>query len=430
MNKEKILIVCYTFPPDAGIGGKRWSKFSKQFAGLNYDVHVITRKKNKNIQFDFAAIGLEKITIHEIADNYPIALTQPTRTFWQKTKYKLSQYYALFKHKGAIYDRSIFMEKELQKKMTELITQLNIEYVFVTSAPFYLAVWASRLKSRLNFCLTIDLRDPWTWGQSYGYENISLNRKNYDQSAEKEVMLGADIITSPSAEIVRHLKQTYQISAHKFYHLPHGVDIEDLKDLQRYTTPHLNKDQWKCVYAGTLYDNYDVFLKKIMHALQNLRNSDPSAFEKFVFDIYATNDFSKHELMVEEFNLSDKIKFHQPIHETELFRKLVNYNCSIVFFPEKYKDFISTKFYELIYLQLPILYVGNPGVLSQFIQENNVGKFLNFNSIEEQFTKQISVLINEGFKSNFKINDYNFDQLTNKLMKLVHDYWQKNKPEH
>ena len=45
---DKILIISYFFPPNPGIGGRRWAKFAKYFLKMGVDVIVITTKPYPN----------------------------------------------------------------------------------------------------------------------------------------------------------------------------------------------------------------------------------------------------------------------------------------------------------------------------------------------------------------------------------------------
>jgi hypothetical protein len=40
-TKKHIILVNYDFPPNKGIGGRRWGKLAKEFAEQNCIVHVI-----------------------------------------------------------------------------------------------------------------------------------------------------------------------------------------------------------------------------------------------------------------------------------------------------------------------------------------------------------------------------------------------------
>ena len=87
MKKEHILIVCHTFPPEKGIGGRRWAKFAKYLSKDSYQVHVITKKKPKYTDYDPKTFGLETTHIHEVNTFYPKILSKRPQNLWEKVKY-------------------------------------------------------------------------------------------------------------------------------------------------------------------------------------------------------------------------------------------------------------------------------------------------------------------------------------------------------
>ena len=74
MNK-KVLIVCYSFPPYPGIGGRRWAKFAKYLYRNGYNVNVIS-SKNKADENSQWKTDIEEYSnnIDYIESNYPFYL--------------------------------------------------------------------------------------------------------------------------------------------------------------------------------------------------------------------------------------------------------------------------------------------------------------------------------------------------------------------
>jgi glycosyltransferase involved in cell wall biosynthesis len=414
MKKEAVLIVCYTFPPDKGIGGRRWSKFAKYLSNDNYDVHVITKSKQE--VFDQKEFGLEHVTIHEINSFYPLVLSKNPKTLLEKLSYKFWVILLPLIQKGSIYDRSIFMEKGLLRKMSSLIKSHNINLVFVTSAPFYLGYYAVKLKQKFKFFLTIDFRDPWTWSKGYGYSTLNEKRLVYDKGIERQVAEGADLIVSPAESILDHLINVHGIDKAKTYCVQHGVDV-DLINETKESASILNTK--KCIYAGTLYEGYSIFLESLIKVLKKVKLDSPELYSNFRLDIFTNSDFNEYEIEVKNEGVSDVIKFHKPLKEKELFVKMIEYDCTIVFFPEYIKNIISTKFYELIYLKVPILYVGNDGLLSDFITNNNVGTFLNIDDMKNLFLDTLISTCKFQVNTDYDVKKHLYSNISTDMMAKV-----------
>ena len=79
MNK-KVLIVCYSFPPYPGIGGRRWAKFSKYIKLLGTEVFVISSKNPFNEKSNWTT-DIEGINVTRLPLIYPKALISFPKSF-------------------------------------------------------------------------------------------------------------------------------------------------------------------------------------------------------------------------------------------------------------------------------------------------------------------------------------------------------------
>jgi hypothetical protein len=106
-----------------------------------------------------------------------------------------------------------------------------------------------------------------------------------------------------------------------------------------------------------------------------------------------------------------KIQKFNFIPEQELFKKIKTSVAYLVFFPESEKDLISTKFYEIIYTQTPIIYIGAEGAVGKFIRENRVGVHILPENMEEELPKYFhqSVPFESGY---FDLSKFSFQKVT------------------
>ena len=75
---EPILIICHSFPPNSGIGGRRWAKFAKELAHRGYTVHVIRNSTTARVRTSLWTNDVKNpnIIAHPLPDRYPGARTR------------------------------------------------------------------------------------------------------------------------------------------------------------------------------------------------------------------------------------------------------------------------------------------------------------------------------------------------------------------
>ena len=98
MRAEKnILLVCFSFPPFPGIGGRRWAKFAKYLSKQNVNVHVLAAKNEPGTISEWDHdVKSEKIKIHQIPLGLSGVLSFYPKNFTEKAIYKLFSILSLY----------------------------------------------------------------------------------------------------------------------------------------------------------------------------------------------------------------------------------------------------------------------------------------------------------------------------------------------
>ena len=412
---KSLLIVCYKFPPDQSIGGKRWSKFAKYLSLEGNDVHILCQQNKEFPRKE----NYNGIKIHEFKSHYPQILSSNPISLKNKLHYRFWKFLMHFIFKGSIYDRSLLSKNNLKKKATEILRSHKIDTVIVSVAPFNAAMYIAELKIKYSFKLIIDFRDPWTWGESYGYSVISNKRLRFDQQLERKTINTADFIITPAQSILNHLKLVYKNSSEpQFKLIPHGVDTLSISRKFNSKMTIRAKNEFKLIYAGTLYDGYETYMVSLLEAFENLKK-ELNIIVKL--DVYSLNNTGLLVNQMKNRNLLDSIKINKPIPENEIMKKIQEADFSLIYFPRKYKDFISTKFYEILYVKTPIIFVGDNGLVSEFILDNNLGFHLTQQDLQSKLINLFKKLKSEGFtqKSDFDASKFSFINITNQLKKII-----------
>ena len=110
MNKG-ILLFNFLFPPNYGVGGKRWTVFSNQLATKGFKVHVISKKPAPNSKSNYDHLVTHpNIFVHHIKSYYPkILSSHKLKSFLEKVQYKLAVIFVRLFSRGNYYDNSIFL---------------------------------------------------------------------------------------------------------------------------------------------------------------------------------------------------------------------------------------------------------------------------------------------------------------------------------
>ena len=215
-------------------------KFAKELARRGHPVHVIRNEGRPGRMDSLWANDAEPpgIIAHPLPQRYPTVLINgQLSTFWDKLMYHFWLRVLPLATRGNYYDHAIFWKQQLLSKAEQLITEKEIRNVIVTGAPFSLLVHATELKSRFpHIHLVADIRDPWTWGNSYGFQAISKERLEHERRNEALVAKVYDKLIAPSASVVEHLREAHQGEPGRYAVIPHVIDPDETELPQQRTS--------------------------------------------------------------------------------------------------------------------------------------------------------------------------------------------------
>lgn len=369
MEGKAIILVCYDFPPNEGIGGRRWAKLSKALVREGYKVHVIKAdplpgQEHSPWQED---IAVEGISTYSIGRTYPEVVKRGPKSFADKLHYRLAIRWLKLIEKGTIHDRSIGWRRPFQSQLERLLKVTKAQNVIATGAPFNLLYYtAETLQAHPLVRYIVDYRDPWLTSVNYGMVGLKERRFREEKRKQDKVFMVAAYVLTPSTTLTDELA-TEAMPGHKsqFVTLKHFYDPEDFPDL----TPKKDSGSLKVIYGGSLYVDIQKHLQLIADALSEIRTTHPDLYQKFELHFYT----SHHQLASVFADHSKHVFFHQPIGKA-YYKKLNEADAALVLLAEHNKDFLTTKFYELTTFKKPLLYFGEQGKASDEIGKNNLGR--------------------------------------------------------
>lgn len=394
-------VVSYTFPPSTKIGGRRWAKFSLEIKKAGHEVTVVTA--NDEPDYDFAKREYKNIIFKFLPRLYPTWLTGITVSYLEKFLYAIAIKVWQPINKKSIFDSGCFWRKSMLHALEQIHKEKEIDILIVTGAPFSLLRYGAEFrKKHPSVYYIVDFRDPWTWGDYYGFQIMKARQIDFQEESEYLSVSSGDLVCYPTENMGNFLKKKYPAFLEKFCLLPHAFDPE------KYTGIKKDVPRSGFIYGGTLYDGIEPYLQSMAAVL----NANPS-FD-FRWDIYTGSRFP----IINEIFQADKVKMHPFLTESELFQKITNSKAYLAFFPESDKDQVSTKFFEIINTRTPIIYIGEAGELGDFITNNHLGVHILPNAIRTEIPKYINGEI--PFKPDyFDVSQFSFPAVTSEFLKVL-----------
>ncbi len=368
MPNKKTLLLCWDFPPNDGIGGRRWAKMAKWLLKSGHEIHVIKSKSkvgNQNSAW-LSVVNSNQIHIYEVDTYWPVKwLNSKDNKFSDKLKHKFSAIYLTIFSKGTIYDKAIGKESDVIKLASKIIEINKIDNVIVTGAPFNLIYYAAKLKLVFpKLFILADYRDPWLNAVNYGMQNLSAKNKLAEQNKQNLVFETIDVITAPNSFLLDEIKATYtgsNLIKANFVELPHAYDEDDFLIFDKLKKQ--NPQTLKIVYAGSVYLGAKSYLEEFINQINtyNSKNDHLVELEIYTDDYKSLQQFQNAAISI------------NPSVGKEIFKIISEADYVLILLAEHNKDFKTTKFYEFLPFQKPYLYIGPLGEVAKNIREDKMG---------------------------------------------------------
>ncbi|HYG53281.1 MAG TPA: hypothetical protein VD905_20420 [Flavobacteriales bacterium] len=399
-----ILLVTYSFPPNADVGSRRWAKLAKYLGRKKIIVHVLTVGKQR-VEGPVVQDGNPNIWLHYVKENYPVEFYKQPKNIGDKLWRKIVLFFLKIAIKGTPYDRGAFMEKQIIAKSRELIERYAIKNVIATGAPFSFLRYAVKLKSLNNVNVICDLRDPWMDGEVYGYGGLSAKRKRVEYAYEREVMCNADWILTPAQKMTDRLVKVYgaQTNPKKFQVLHHAFDRDEFGE-----TGSVERLPGRVmIITGGTIDLLHIreVAEPFFQGIHQLKETDPELYKKVHVHFYGSS--LKLQPVLKELDLPG-VTFLKKTTPHVFFQNLRSADFLLVLLPEYVKDYFITKIGEYLALHIPLMLVSYKGVVSDFVKANGLGTFLDVESagMQKELHNALKAVVkgqytfNSGFDAN------------------------------
>jgi hypothetical protein len=426
MDKKKVLIITYYWPPAGGPGVQRWLKFVKYLPDFNIEP-IVYIPDNPNYPL------VDDSLLSEVSESLTI-LKQPI-----KEPYKLASLFS--KQKAKTISKGIISERKkqsfLEKTMlyirgnffipdarigwvkpsvdflSEYIAKENIETMITTGPPHSLHLIGLNLKEKLDVKWLADFRDPWTTIGYHKQLKLIKSAQKKHKILEAAVLNKADqIIVTSSVTKAEFSKITDKPIAV----ITNGYDRESVEQLPldtKFSIAHIGsllskrnpEVLWK-VLSDLINENQDFSKDFQLHLV--------GAVSEDVLKSIKNNNLDSYLNKVDYVSHKEAIQFQRKSQVLLL----------IEIDSEDTKCIIPGKLFEYMVSNRPIIGIGPEGSdVETILKETNTGNYFNYNGYEPlkaTILTYYQAFQNKTLQSHpIGLQKYSRKSLTESLTKLV-----------
>lgn len=415
VSKQHILLINFDFPPNRGIGGRRWAKFARQLVQTGYVVHVIKADPLPGAA-DSAwheDVLHPDIRITSLPRKYPSAFSHPGSGIISKIKYRYYKWHLERSTPGTIYDLSIGWDSVLLPAVRHIVQTHQIRQLIATGAPWQMLYDLCSIKKEFpGIHYLIDFRDPWITAVNYGMAGLNPKRKAAEAAKQTFVLEHADVVTTPAQHITDELKawsETHCSHQARYELLSHFYDPSDFHHAGKSRTSE--KDPITFVYGGDLYVGMEPQLQLLKKQIEEVKAKRPDLYRKMKFKIF-TNSVNNVLSEIEAVDVSPSIG-------KKLIDEIYAAHYCLVLLPDNKRNDMTTKFVEYFAYKKPMLVVASKGSASDFVEQHRIG--LRLDETGHHLIKIMEQAIEGKFPYNnsFEFESYALPAVTKKLISLL-----------
>lgn len=352
---------------------------SKSYHTSFYRLANIAENLAENFQVFFIHGNFEKVNTAENNDNlteipfvYTNNLIAKVYHFLLNKQASIAKMLLIFHY--FLTGREIFdIKKEVIKTLEKNSISLNKEDIIFVSYPSLSTHYLGyALKKKFQSKLVLEYRDPGVFGYRLVFESklVSVIKKFFLRRKEIRNLENADLVIAVSDAIKNFFPDKYQ---HKIQVVKNGYNIDKIN----FSRIKDNKNQFILAYLGSVYSGQLTDLT-FFRAVRSFIDKYDISPDKFSLKFVGLNDVESIRRIINDFNLTNYTILTEKMPIENAYEEL--YNVSM-FFHMRFgnrKEIITTKQYEYLAFQKPILLpVNDHGDLEESIKKYNAGFICN-----------------------------------------------------
>ena len=422
-QSKHLLVFSYYFPPNDGVGGRRWAKFAYYLAQKGYKITIVTTQVySKETSFWVNDIH-PKVEIIRLHDKYPDALLNPVNNLISKLKYRFSLAKVKRKTKGNMYDVSVFTQPEIDSRIREYIISNNIKNIIVSGTPFAYFYYITNLAQTIKgLNVILDYRDLWTDSKHHYGQNVrktqGVERFSEEQRMEDSSLNKCQHVFVVSRDLKEILELNHPQIKNKITIIPNGFDVRDNEIEFSISTEPLLLAKSKTIvfsYFGTINCGQAYYLK-LLNALQELtREWNNKGYHVSVNFYGNTNKSFEADVR----NLNNPWISNKPRLSMNQMAEVAHTSDFLLYIKreDELPNSFATKFYDYLRFRKFIVILSPLGDVTDFVQDNKIGLVLQENEISKTLDQLLSKFVNSGleFNKDADFSEFNIECISNKI---------------
>jgi len=411
MQKLSILLICYSYPPYPGTGGRRWAKLSKYLAREGHSIQVINAAGAQAASVWLEDTKHPNIRIHSIGNRETLTPKGVFSKVVNKALFSLSK----LKTKGNYADQSLWWNDKALACARKILGSGPIDYLIVSCPPYHpMAEFSALKKDYPALKLVLDYRDIWIIRQKGKGFFSHLDDKRFEEERQKErrALASADFIFTVAEDMSESIRE--YVGSRPVYTLTNGYDEEDFSDEHSLSTIYSKPGKLNMVFAGSLVVDSNTYAIPFFEAIARLRNERPELYARLHLCIFGSVNPAIAKI-IEESKL-DCVVFYKPVSSRLIGELYKQFDYLLLFLIPYYTYAFISKFFDYLPVRKPIISVSEKGRFSEFLEGNRLGRNLEISSLFDNLVTLLEAKLNLEINDTFDASAFSYRELAKKFI--------------
>lgn len=405
---KRILLITRDFPPYGSKGGvMRILKFAKYLPEYGWQSSILTEERDEiedsslldQLSSDVRITYVDPETPRKKKNRYKKLLVNRHHLTWQELlKYFLYRsigynIYAFYHNYFRAPDTNLPWALYAEQTAVELHKKYCFDAFLTSGPPFSTFKIGLRLKEKLQIPWILDFRDGWAGNPLYRQSKKLLIRWQ-NRKIERDCMINSDMAMYVSRSLYEIYKKRYPECQSKMTITTNGYDPEDFKKITKHET---KKDKLHFMFSGTISGKRSP--THFFNALQKTLVIKPEMKDHLQvtflgkFNYTRLSDPLSHILHIE--GMMPHRKALKRMAEADVFLLIINSDLGG-------KTIMSSKIFEYLAFEKPILIISKPCAATELVQRLNVGYLADYSN-EDQIKDRIIEIYDNWRENKLKI---------------------------